>query len=198
MPTANLRHPNYLQRLLLAPKGLKKWPEQMWLPHKTKHPRVSATSSPQGGTTRRSKPQISAVLLLLGGGSGGAQRRRRKARSMVSGMRSSSRCTGEATKGRLTGKRWLVSTSSWLGPPCCCSCSRFCKGHGTGWQNGDNKIGTEPGGEVPAYLHAADEVGAHALLQPRSRGVRTQDLHDLEGHRGSSVTPPAPDPSPRG
>lgn len=45
----------------------------MWLPHKTKHPRVSATSSPQGGTTRRSKPQISAVLLLLGGVRGGSE-----------------------------------------------------------------------------------------------------------------------------
>lgn len=90
-------------------------------------------------------------------------------------------------KGRCTGKRWLVSTRSWLGPPPCWSCSFFC---------GDTVL-TSRAGPVrgamcnslppphlwspgPTYLHAADEAGADALLQPSSWGVSPEDLHNLE------------------
>lgn len=83
-----------------------------------------------------SLPKLQRVQTPLNGalaaaqGQPQAQRQPRKARLRVSGMLSSSRCSGEAVKGRCTGKRWLVSTRSWPGPSPYWSCSRLCGDNG--------------------------------------------------------------------
>lgn len=100
-------------------------------------------------------------------------------------MRSSSRCKGEATKGRCTGKRWLVSTRSWLGLPPYWSCSCFCGD--TALTSRAAPVREHMQGSIPqhwapspTYLNAADEAGTDALLQPNSWSVSPEYLHNLE------------------